>query len=63
MNDRELDCLYLEFLERTGGYEKLQALLDRIRAEEESLRRMNIRYDKALYRRAYAAGKRTRRPE
>jgi hypothetical protein len=63
VNDRELDCLYLEFLERNGGYDKLEAALDRIRAEEESLRGMNVRYDKALYRRAYAVGKRTRRPE
>ncbi len=60
VNDRELDCLYLEFLERTGGYDKLEAVLDRIRGEEESLRGMNVRYDKALYRRAYAVGKRVR---
>lgn len=61
VNDRELDCLYLEFLERTGGYEKLEAVLDRIRGEEESLRGMNVRYDRECYRRAYAVGKRVRR--
>lgn len=61
LNDREIDCLYLEFLERTGGYDKLEAVLDRIRVEEESLRGMNVRYDTELYRRAYAVGKRARR--
>ena len=63
VNDREIDCLYLEFLERTGAYDKLETVLERIRAEEESLRGMNVRYDRALYRRAYAVGKRARRPE
>ncbi len=60
-NDREIDCLYLEYLERSGNLDRLESLLERIRAEEESLRGMNVRYDKEFYRRAYAVGKRARR--
>ncbi len=62
-DDREIDCLYLEYLERVGDRERIDAVLDRIRREEESLRSMNVRYDKEPYRRAYAVGKRARRPE
>ncbi len=60
VNDRDIDLQYLEYLERTRNLDKLSAMIEKIRAEEASLREMKVRYEKAFYRKAYALEKRAR---
>ena len=60
LNDREIDLQYLEYLERIGDAGKLSSMLERIRVEEASLRQMNVRYDRAPYRRAYEVERRVK---
>jgi len=61
LSDREIDLQHLEYLEKIQDFGKLEAMIDKIRVEEASLREMNVRYDKTFYRQAYAIEKRNQR--
>jgi hypothetical protein len=58
LNDRDIDCQYLEYLERVQDFGKLRSMIEKIHVEEASLREMNVRYDKTFYKKAYTIGKR-----
>jgi len=55
--DMDIDLQHLDYLGRTGRAEEARARIEKLRKEEEVMRRGHLRYNKDYYRAAYRIGR------